>query len=278
MAISRKVVIPYLVEFISQFMHTFWGVMATYPKNNGEANVVNNVSNETSVLQIPEEPDYFRNTWMPAFQAGTSVFMQIIWSWKLGAAHFNPAVSLGFLVAGKLKVFQFVCYVIIQCIASIAAALAAKLICGGQPGHMAVDVTQLSWVSVATNEFLTTGFLVFFIMCIAMDATFDNPLGPLAIGLTVFQGILTSQIVGVSCISPSNAFGPAILAGDLSGHWIFWLFDLLGGAVAAVAYMICFANDDICWLSDKSNKKRNDSTKSELQVEEHELIRKQNNA
>ena len=41
-------------------------------------------SNETSVLQIPEEPDYFRNTWMPAFQAGTSVFMQIIWSWKLG--------------------------------------------------------------------------------------------------------------------------------------------------------------------------------------------------
>ena len=41
---------------------------------------------------------------------------------------------------------------------------------------------------------------------------------------------------------------------------------------------MCFANDDICWLSDKSNKKRNDSTKSELQVEEHELIRKQNNA
>ena len=43
MAISRKVLIPYLVEFISQFMHTFWGVMATYPKNSAETNVVNNM-------------------------------------------------------------------------------------------------------------------------------------------------------------------------------------------------------------------------------------------
>jgi len=275
MAFTRKLLIPYLVEFISQFMHTFWGVMATYPKNDVQNNVINNNSNQTVVIQSSNENDYFRNTWMPAFQAGTSVFMQIIWSWKLGAAHFNPAVSLGFLVAGKLKIFQFVCYVIIQCIASIFAALIAKIICGGQPGHMTVG-DELSWVSVATNEFLTTGFLVFFIMCIAMDTSFDNPLGPLAIGLTVFQGILTSQIVGVSCISPSNAFGPAILAGDLKGHWIFWLFDLLGGAVAAVIYMISLANDDICWLSDKSNKKRNDSTKSH--VEENELIERQNNA
>jgi len=275
MAFTRKLLIPYLVEFISQFMHTFWGVMATYPKNDVQNNVINNNSNQTVVIQSSNENDYFRNTWMPAFQAGTSVFMQIIWSWKLGAAHFNPAVSLGFLVAGKLKIFQFVCYVIIQCIASIFAALIAKIICGGQPGHMTVG-DELSWVSVATNEFLTTGFLVFFIMCIAMDTSFDNPLGPLAIGLTVFQGILTSQIVGVSCISPSNAFGPAILAGDLKGHWIFWLFDLLGGAVASVIYMISLANDDICWLSDKSNKKRNDSTKSH--VEENELIERQNNA
>ena len=66
----------------------------------------------------------------------------------------------------------------------------SQIICGGQPGHMTVG-DELSWVSVATNEFLTTGFLVFFIMCIAMDTSFDNPLGPLAIGLTVFQGILT---------------------------------------------------------------------------------------
>ena len=48
---------------------------------------------------------------------------------------------------------------------------------------------------------------------------------------------LFRKAVGIVCISPSNAFGPALISGGLSGHWIFWVFDLLGGAIAGASYM-----------------------------------------
>ena len=41
-----------------------------------------NSSDETS--RDSNEKDYLQNIFMPATQAGFSVFMQIMWSWKLG--------------------------------------------------------------------------------------------------------------------------------------------------------------------------------------------------
>jgi len=245
---DRTAIIPFLIEFVAQFIHTYWGIMANFPY---DSSFLKN-SDETSTNS--NEKDYLQNVFMPATQAGFSVFMQIMWSWKLGKAHFNPAVSIGFLVSGKLYIVHFILFVILQCSGSVVAALTAKLIMGRNPGYLLV-VEDVSVITVGVNETLMTSFLVFFILCVGMEKTYENPLGPLAIGLTVFQGILSAKAVGIVCISPSNAFGPALISGGLSGHWIFWVFDLLGGAIAGASYMIFFANKEIRWFSSTTTTK-----------------------
>jgi len=239
----RKAFVPFLIEFVAQFIHTYWGIMATFPckscllKNSQTTNDKN-------------ETNYLQNVFMPATQAGLSVFMQIMWSWRLGKAHFNPAVSIGFLVSGKLKIVNFALFVVFQCSGSVVAALTAKLVIGRNPGYLVVP-ENVSVLTVGINETFMTSFLVFFILCVAMEESYENPLGPLAIGLSVFQGILSAKEVGIVCISPSNAFGPALISGGLNGHWIFWVFDILGGAIAGASYMIFFANKEERWFGSK---------------------------
>ena len=48
-------------------------------------------------------------------------------SFRFSCVHFNPAVSMGLLVAGQLKVMMFVPYVVVQCLSSILAAYMAKV-------------------------------------------------------------------------------------------------------------------------------------------------------
>ena len=65
---------------------------------------------------------------------------------------------------------------------------------GRNPGYLFV-AEDVSVVTVGVNETLMTSFLVFFILCVGMEKTYENPLGPLAIGLTVFQGILSAYVL-----------------------------------------------------------------------------------
>jgi len=239
MLFERENCIPYFVEFASQFFHTFWGVMATYPAlSSDKINATKEVS--TSFM----ESDF-----MPAFQAGISVWMQIVCFWKLSPAHFNPAVSVGFLIAGVIKPLQFVCYVLLQVSSSTLAAFIAKLIIGEDPSTIAVP-EDASSVTVAMNEMFMTGMLMFFILCTAMDKTYDQQTGAMAVGFTVFQGALSAKAVGVACLSPSRAIGPTVVTGGKAWdrHWLFWVFDLAGAAVATIFYMCCFSDKEINWI------------------------------
>ena len=43
-----------------------------------------NLNSSDETFGDSNEKDYLQNIFMPATQAGFSVFMQIMWSWKLG--------------------------------------------------------------------------------------------------------------------------------------------------------------------------------------------------
>lgn len=262
---NRQVILAYVVEFTAQFIHTFWCSMATYPASKAvqlsAAEILNSTSLSSLIPLIKEDEvksssDYFESVFMPAIQAGVSVWMQITWSSRIGAAHFNPAVSFGFLVAGVIKPIKFFLFVVVQCLASILAALFAKALGGGVVGAVTVP-EDASGVIVAFNEVFVTGYLMFFILCVAMDDKFSEATGALAIGFTVFQGILSSKAVGVACISPSFAIGGVVVNGGAAWrrHWIFWLADLGGAGIAAIYYMCMFAPDDKCWLERKKQKR-----------------------
>jgi aquaporin TIP len=42
-------------------------------------------------------------------------------------------------------------------------------------------------------------------------------------------------------MNPAGSFGPALVAGVWSNHWIYWLGPFVGAAVAIFVYDSCFA-------------------------------------
>ena len=49
------------------------------------------------------------------------------------------------------------------------------------------------------------------------------------------QAAAQTQFTGTS-VNPARSFGPALIAGNLDGIWVFLLAPLVGGALAAVVY------------------------------------------
>lgn len=167
----------------------------------------------------------------------------------ISGAQLNPAVSLGFLLSGRMPAGEFVTYVIAQLVGATIGALVILLIAQGSAGYSlaANGLGQNGWGAGYNGEYsMTAAFLFEFIatlvfVTVILGATqSDAPLGfaGLAIGLTLTGIHLVGiNVTGVS-VNPARSFGPALFAGGqaLSQLWLFILAPLAGGAVAGLLH------------------------------------------
>ena len=62
---------------------------------------------------------------------------------NISGAHYNPAVSLGLMIRGKLSATELILYWVAQFAGALVAALVAKVIVGhGGEGNVGIDVTK----------------------------------------------------------------------------------------------------------------------------------------
>lgn len=184
----------------------------------------------------------------------------------LSGAHFNPAVTIGAMVGGKIDAVLGLLYIVLQL---LAALLAVGTLVFLFPGSGTAASLVLSPASDANSgqaflfEFILTFILVFVIYATAMgiktavtesDVESQEDLSeliasnkqklnfaPIAIGLTLGFLCFLGGTVSGGCFNPARATAPAILAADFSSLWIYWLADCLGAIFAALLYSKVFA-------------------------------------
>lgn len=160
----------------------------------------------------------------------------------ISGGHFNPAVTFGFLLTGRLAPALAVVYWIAQ---FAGATLAALLLWWIYPGDVR-DQAKLGAPLVADRidvgaalvvEAILTFFLVWVIFATAADprGTFRSIAG-LAIGFTITLDILMGGPLTGAAMNPARAFGPQLVAGEWGDFWVWYLGPLVGGAAAALAY------------------------------------------
>src|SRR4051794_9776635 len=156
--------------------------------------------------------------------------------------HFNPAVTLGFVITRRLAPSLALVYWSVQFLGATAAALllrwffSASVRGATNLGAPALGSGISVWQGVVIEGILTF-FLVWVIFATAADpgGAFKSIAG-LAIGLTITFDVLMGGPLTGAAMNPARAFGPELVSRDWSNAWIWYVGPFVGGAVAALAY------------------------------------------
>jgi aquaporin Z len=158
--------------------------------------------------------------------------------------HFNPAVTIGLLVAGHTKPADVAPYIVSQVIGGVLAAWLLSVIASGNgtdaiaAGLAANGFGEHSPGGYSlTAAFLTEVLMTFFFLLIilgAIDPRAPAGFAPLAIGLTLTLIHLISIPITNTSVNPARSTGPALMVGGWAVQqlWLFWVAPILG-AVAA---------------------------------------------
>lgn len=156
----------------------------------------------------------------------------------VSGGHYNPAVTLGVLLRGKIGSSDAVMYWIAQVLAGIVAAFAVMYMKPAMPASgMAVAIGP-----ALLAEFLFTFALVYVVLNVATaKGTEGNSYFGWAIGTTVLVGAYAVGGVSGGAFNPAVAIGGSFMRILAWGNiWIYLVANALGGAVAA--YVFKFAH------------------------------------
>ncbi len=160
----------------------------------------------------------------------------------ISGGHFNPAVTFGFLVTGRLAPGLAVVYWLAQFVgALLGAALLTLLVPDTLTDPVGLGVPTLGagigGASAVVLEAILTFFLVWVIFATAADSrgTFASIAG-LAIGLTITLDVLMGGPLTGAAMNPARAFGPELVQGEWGDAWVWYVGPLAGGGAAALAY------------------------------------------
>ncbi|MEK7264015.1 MAG: MIP/aquaporin family protein [Bacteroidota bacterium] len=175
-----------------------------------------------------------------AFAHGLALATMITAHGDISGGHFNPAVSVGVLLAGKMKPEEFISYVIAQLLGAIVAAFFVGLIFP----HDALTLVKFGTPMLGANVTMMQGILMeiiltFFLVTVVLGTAVDSrapKMGGLFIGLTVTLDILAGGAVSGASMNPARTFGPALVGGVWDAHIVYWIGPVIGGALASVLY------------------------------------------
>ena len=160
------------------------------------------------------------------------------------SGHFNPAVTIGFLVTRRIQPPMAGIYIVAQLLGAMAAAYAlkatvpAELFAAARGGGQSISI-DVTGAQAFFLELIATFFLVFVVFGTAVDAEAPK-VGGFAIGLTVAADILAIGPLTGASMNPARSLGPAVASGVFEGQVIYWTGPIVGGIVAATLYDVLF--------------------------------------
>ena len=173
---------------------------------------------------------------MAGLAIGTVLAVMIFAGGHISGGHYNPAVTLGVLLRGKVTINDAVGYWVVQVAAGIVAAIAVMIMKPAMPAEALNG--SLDLVPALLAEFLFTFALVYVVLNVATaKGTEGNSFYGFAIGFTVVAGAYAVGSVSGGAFNPAVAVGGSIMNIFAWGNiWIYLVAQLAAGAVAAFAF------------------------------------------
>ena len=160
------------------------------------------------------------------------VVMAMIYTFgDVSGAHLNPAVTLGFAVAGRFEWKNIPGYVLAQIIGALAASGVLHLLF---PTHEKLGATLPSGSVMQSFvlELILTAILMLAILRVSTGAKEKGITAGIAIGgIIALEAMFAGPICGAS-MNPARSLAPALVSGHLEHLWIYLTATVLGAFVA----------------------------------------------
>ena len=179
-----------------------------------------------------------------ALAHGLALLVMVSAFGAISGGHFNPAVTFGLWISGKIESVKAGGYVVAQLVGGfLAAALAWYIFHGfdGLDSAMAVPALNenLNLVQGIIVEAVITAVLLVAVFGTAVDGR-GPKIGGIAIGLALAAGILMAGGLTGGAVNPARWFGPALFALQWDNLLVWIIGPLLGAGTVAVVYRYLF--------------------------------------
>ncbi|WP_127783881.1 aquaporin [Rhodococcus sp. X156] len=174
----------------------------------------------------------------------------------ISGCHVNPAVTIGFLAAGRIGITEAIGYWIAQFIGGIIGALVLWAMFEASPaydretvglgadGFGAESLILVNGWGAFLAEVVLTFLFVLVVLTVTRRSAWPQ-LGGVAIGFA----LTTVHLIGIpitgTSVNPARSLGPALIVGGpaLSQLWLFIVAPLIGGVIAALVTLFLFPDE-----------------------------------
>jgi aquaporin Z len=155
---------------------------------------------------------------------------------KISMAHFNPAVTVGFLITKHITRIQLVYYFISEIMGAFLGSLFIKYVIGTQADLGANEPNYAFPIIVIVGiEALASALLMAVILTVVYYKGLRGLSGIVIGGIVGLDIFLLSFISGAS-MNPARSLAPALLSGVVSNLWLYWSATFVGTSIVALIF------------------------------------------
>jgi MIP family channel proteins len=174
--------------------------------------------------------------WFVALAPAVAVAVMVYAFGKISMAHFNPAVTIGFLVTRHMPKNLFPIYFAAEIVGALLGSIFVKYVIGTEAnlGANAPDY-HFQIPLIVGVEILVTGLLMAVIVIVVHTKGLKG-FGGIAIGGMVGIDIFFFAFISGASMNPARSLAPAIISGYLDDLWLYWTAPFIGSGVVSVIY------------------------------------------
>lgn len=168
-----------------------------------------------------------------AFSPFVGVSIGVYLFGKVSMAHFNPAVSVGYLITKHITKKELLNYVEAEVIGALLASVFVKYIIGNY-ANLGANVPNYSFpISVIFGvEVLASALLMSVILIVVYTKGLKGFSG-IAIGGIVGLDIFFFAFISGASMNPARSLAPALLSGTVGDLWLYLTAPFIGTSIAA---------------------------------------------
>ena len=155
---------------------------------------------------------------------------------KISMAHFNPAVSVGFLITKHITGKLFALYLLAEIVGAFLASLFVSIVIGRE-ANLGANAPNYSYPLplIFGIEVLASALLMAVIFTVVYTKGLKG-FGGIVIGGIVGLDILFLAVISGASMNPARSLAPAVLSGVWTNLWLYWTATFVGTSVIALIY------------------------------------------